>query len=361
MGRMGMVIAAAAVVAGALLIGYGVRSVLHWMAELDSSAIFESSFLDGPRSFTIPADGTYDIWIKVPRFKVNALTDRVPEVRAANGGPPVRLTGSFLRTNMMRGSSVTMKVATFSAPRGPYVLGLVPAAGAAGYAGVRGLVAPVERMLGRAAASTSWPRANPAECHLQVRDARSNSPTWLFKGVLPILLGAMLVIGGLVGGAAGLARADNGAVVAEGPQCDSGSLADIAHALAAAAAGPLSHLETGLGVEMEPVGEDSPAAAEEYRGRPLPGSAYATIIESIDVRRVPRQDTIAALVAMMRSDDCFSMTSVTETFGEAGDVDIPPVQTGKTIVLRYPIGGQTVSFGFGPSPDYRLMSVSVLS
>lgn len=284
MGRIGIVIA---VIAGALLIVYGVRNILHWMAVLDSSAIFESSFLDGSRPFTIPADGAYDIWIKAPRFKVNALTDRVPEIRAANGGPPVRLTGSLFRTNMMRGSFVTMKVATFSASRGPYILGLVPAANAARPAGISGLVAPFERMLGRAAASTSWPKADPAECHLQVRDARRNSATWIFKGVLPILLGAMLVVGGLVGGAVGLAHADNDSLLAEGPQCTSDSLSDFTHALAAAAAGPPSQVSTGLGIRVEPVGEDSPGAVREYRGQPLPGSAYATMIESVDVRVVP--------------------------------------------------------------------------
>jgi hypothetical protein len=360
MGRIWIAIAAVAVVIGSLLIAYGVRTILHWMAALDSSAIVESSFLDGPRPFTIPADGAYDIWIRAPRFKVNALTDHVPEIRAANGGPPVRLSGSLVRTNMMRGSFVTMKVATFSASRGPYILGLVPAANATRYSGIGGLVAPLERVLGRAAASTSWPRADPALCHLQVRDARRNSTTWIFKGVLPILLGAMLVVGGLVGGAVGLAHADNDAVLAEGPRCTSDSLSAFTHALAAAAAGPPSQVPTGLGVRVEPVGGDSPGAVREYRGRPLPGSAYATMIESIDVRVVPQQDTIAALVATMQPDNCHSMMSVVEQFGEAGDVDIPPIQTGKAITLRYPIDGQTLSFGFGPSPDYRLVSVAVL-
>lgn len=221
------------IVPGSILIAYGVRNILRWMAVLDSSVVFESSFLDSPRPFTIPADGTYDIWIKAPRFKVNALTDRQPEIRAADGGPPVRLTGSLVRTNTMRGSFVTMKVATFSASRGPYILGLVPAANAARYVGIGGLVAPFERMLGRAAASTSWPKADPAECHLQVRDARRTSTSWIFKGVLPVLLGAMLVIGGLVGAAVGLARADNDAVLAEG-HCKS--------------AGSSSQVQTSLGV-----------------------------------------------------------------------------------------------------------------
>lgn len=363
MGRIEIAIAAIAVfavVAGALLIVYGVRNILHSMAVMDSSAIFESSFLDGPRPFTIPADGAYDIWIKAPRFKVNALTDRQPEIRPADGGPPVILTGSLFRTNMMRGSVVTMKVATFSASRGPYILGLVPAANAVRYAGISGLVVPFERMLGRAAASTSLPKADPSQCHLQVRDARSNSPTGLFKGVLPILLGAMLVIGGIVGGAVGLAHADSDGALAEGPQCSSVSLADFAQSFAAAATGELSQVETGLGVRLEPVGQDGLGAVREYRGQPLPGSAYATMIESIDIRVVPQQETIAALVATTQPDDCHSMMSVTEEFGEAGDIDIPPGQTGKTIALRYPIGGQTLSFGFGPSPDYRLVSVSVL-
>lgn len=361
MNTIAVIAGALLIVPGALLIVYGIRSILHWMSVLDSTAIFESSFLDGPRPFTIPADGAYDIWIKAPRFKLNALTAWVPEIRGAQGGPPVRLSGSIFRTNMMRGSVVTMKVATFSASRGPYILGLVPAANATRYAGISGLVAPVERMLGRAAASTSWPKADPAQCHLQVRDARSNSTTWIFKGVLPILLGATLVIGGLVGGAVGLARADNDTVLAEAPQCDSGSLADFAHSFAAAAAGSLNQVETGLGVRLEPVDEHSAGGAvAEYRGRPLPGSAYATMIESIDLRVVPQQDTIAALVATMQTADCHSMTSVTKQFGEAGDVDVPPSQTGKTIALRYLIGGQNLSFGFGPSPHYRLVSVSVL-
>jgi hypothetical protein len=347
-------------VPGALLIVYGIRNILRWKAVLGSTAIFESSFLDGPRPFTIPADGAYDVWIKAPRFKLNALADRQPEIRRADGGPPVRLTGSLFRTNMMRGSVVTMKIATFSASRGPYILGLVPAANAARYAGISGLLVPFERKLGRAAASMSWPKADPAECHLEVRDARSNSTMWIFKGVLPILLGAMLVVGGIVGGGVGLAHADNDTAPAEGPQCSSVSLADFAHSFAAAATGELSQVETGLGVRLEPVGHDSLGAVREYRGRPLPGSAYAPMIENIGLRFFAQQDTISALVATIHTDDCHSMTNVTEQFGEAGDVDIPPSQTGKTIALRYPIGGQNLSFGFGPSPKYRLVSVSVI-
>lgn len=358
MNTIAVIAGALLIVPGALLIVYGVRNILHWMAKLDSSAIFESSFLEGPRPFTISADGTYDIWIKAPRFKVNALADWVPEIRGANGGPPLRLTGSLFRLNMMRGSVVTMKVATFSAPRGTYFLGLVPAANAARYAGIGGLVAPFERMLGRAAASTSWPKADPAQCHLQVRDARSTSTAWLFKGVLPILLGAWLVVGGLIGGAVGLARADNDAAL--GPQCTSDSLADFTRSLASAAAGSLNQVETGLGVRLDPVADDSAGGVGEYRGRPLPGSAYATMMESIDLRVDPQRDTIAAMVATMQPDVCYSMPSVTAQFGEAADVDIPPSQTGKTIALRYPVGGQTLSFGFGRSPEYRLVSVSVL-
>jgi hypothetical protein len=360
MNTIAVIAGALLIVPGALLIAYGVRNILRWMAALDSSAIFESSFLDGPRPFRIPADGDYDIWIKAPRFKVNPLTDRQPEIRAANGGAPVRLTGSLFRTNMMRGAYVTMKVATFSASRGPHVLGLVGAANAARPAGVGGLVAQLERMLGRAVASASWPKADPAECHLQVRDARSNSPTWLFKGVLPILLGAMLVVGAVIGGAAGLAHTDTDAVLAEGHQCNSGSLADFTRSLAAAAARSLNHLETGLGVRLEPSAEHIPGGVREYRGRPQPGSAYAAMIESVDVRMDPQQDAIAALIATMQPGGCYSMTSVIEQFGEARDVDVPPAQTGKTIALRYPIGGQTLSFGFGPSPEYHLVAVSVL-
>lgn len=355
-----LIVGALLMVPGALLIVYGIRTILHWMAVLDSSAILESSLLEGPRPFTIPADGTYDIWIRVPRFKVNALTDRQPEIRAAHGGPPLRLTGSLFRTNMMRGSFVTMKIATFSASRGAYVLGLVPATNAARYSGISGLLVPFERMLGRAAASTAWPKADPAECHLQVRDAGRNPTTWIFKGVLPILLGAMFVFGGLVGGAVGLAHADTGAESAEGPQCNSGSLADFAHSFAAAAAGPLNQVETGLGVRIEPAGEDGPGPIREYRGRPVPGSPYDSMVDSIDLRVTPQHETVTALVATMQPYDCHSMMSVTEQFGEASDVDIPPSQTGKTIALRYPVGGQTLSFGFGSSPEYRLVSVAVL-
>lgn len=358
MDTIAVIAGALLIVPGALLIVYGVRNILHWMAALDSSAIFESSFLDGPRPFTIPADGAYDIWIKVPRFKVNALTDRVPEIRGPIGGPPVRLTGSVFRTNMMRGSFVTMRVATFSASGGPYFLGLVPAANAARPAGIRGLVAPFERMLGRAVASTSWPKADPAQCHLQVRAGRRSSPAWLFKGVLPILLGAMLAIGGIVGGAVGFAHADNDAVLHGDPQCNSGALADFTRSLAAAAAGPLNQVETDLGVRLEPVAE--PGAVREYRGRPLPGSAYARMLGSIDIRVGPQHDAVVALVTKMQPDDCHSMPRVTEQFGEAGDVYIPPAQTGKSIALQYPIGGQILSFGFGPGPEYLLVSVSVL-
>ena len=191
-----------------------------------------------------------------------------------------------------------------------------------------------------------------------MRDARSTSTAWLFKGILPILLGAMLVVGGLVEGAVGVARADNDAAL--GPQCDSGALADFTRSLASAAAGSLSRAETGLGVGLDPVLDDSAGGVGAYRGRPLPGSAYATMMESIDLRVDSQRDTITVLVATMQPDVCYSMPSVTAQFGEAADVDIPPSQTGKTIALRYPVGGQTLSFGFGPSPEYRLVSVSVL-
>jgi len=137
-------------------------------------------------------------------------------------------------------------------------------------------------------------------------------------------------------------------------------LADFTRSLAAASAGSPSQVEAALGVRMEPVDDDGPGTVHEYRGRTLPGSAYATMIESIELRVVPQQATIAALVATMRPDECHSLTSVTEQFGEAGDVDIPPVQTGKAIALRYAIGGRSMSFGFGPGPAYRLVSVSVL-
>ncbi|MFM8600332.1 MAG: hypothetical protein ACKOB8_15220 [Mycobacterium sp.] len=142
-----------------------------------------------------------------------------------------------------------------------------------------------------------------------MRDARSTSTAWLFKGVLPILLGAMLVVGGFVGGAVGLARADNDAAL--GPQCDSGALADFTRSFAAAAAGSLNQAETGLGVRLEPVGDGSPGAAGEYRAQPLPGSAYATLIESIDLRVDPQRDTITVLVATMQPDVCYSIPSVT--------------------------------------------------
>jgi hypothetical protein len=157
-----------------------------------------------------------------------------------------------------------------------------------------------------------------------------------------------------------IAHADNDAVLHEDPQCNSGALADFTRSLAAAAAGSLNQVETDLGVRLEPAADDNPGAVREYRGRPLPGSAYARLFESIDLRVDPQQDAVAALVANMRPDDCHSMPSVTEQFGGAGDVNIPPAQTGKTIALRYPIGGQTLSFGFGPSPEYLLVSVSVL-
>lgn len=207
------------------------------------------------------------------------------------------------------------------ASRGPHVPGVVPAANAARPPGISGVV---------------------------------------FKRVLPILLGAMLAIGGLIGGGLGLAHGDDDVMPAQGPQCESGSLADFTRALAAAAAGSLSQVETALGVSVESVGQEGPGAVGEYRAQPLPGSTYETMIQGIDVRVDPQQDTITALVATMRPDVCYSMPSVTEQFGEAEDVDIPPIQTGKAMALRYPIGGQTMSFGFGPSPDYRLVSVSVL-
>ncbi len=248
MSAIAAIVAALLIVPGVLLIVYGVRSIQHSMTALDSSAIAESPFLHGPRPFTIPADGVYDIWIKVPRFKLNALADHEPEIRAANGGPPVRLTGSLFRLHMMRGSVVTMKVATFRAPRGTYTLGLVPAANAARYAGISGLVAPFERVLGRVAKSTPWPKADPAQCLLQVRDSRSTSMAWLFRGVLPILLGAILVEGGLVGGGLGLAYADTSAAPAGVSQCSTGYLSDFTHALAAAAAGSLNHPASPAGV-----------------------------------------------------------------------------------------------------------------
>ena len=45
--------------------------------------------------------------------------------------------------------------------------------------------------------------------------------------------------------------------IADGPQCDSGYLADFAHSFAAAAAGSLNQVETGLGVRLEPVDENN--------------------------------------------------------------------------------------------------------
>lgn len=172
---------------------YGIRNILRWTAVLDSTAIFESSFVDGPRPFTIPAAGAYDIWIKAPRFKLNALTDRQPEVRPANGGPPVRLTGSLFRTNMMRGSFVTMKIATFSAPRGPYLLGLAPAAkmppgtreSADWWCRLRGN-SDVRRLRRRG------PRPIPPNAICRCATRWRNSTMWIFKGVLAILLGTTL-------------------------------------------------------------------------------------------------------------------------------------------------------------------------
>ena len=71
---------------------------------------------------------------------------------------------------------------------------------------------------------------------------------WLFRGVLPILLGAILVEGGLVGGGLGLAYADTSAAPAGVSQCSTGSLSDFTHALAAAAAGSLNHPASPAGV-----------------------------------------------------------------------------------------------------------------
>lgn len=192
-----LTLAALSTLVGGLVIAYGIGKLRRWLRVFESTSppVFRMSCADPFREFGIPADGVYDIWIEGPRFRVNPLIDMQPEVRGPEG--PLRLRPSVFRTNMTRGSTNTMRIAGFSAREGGHVLGLRPAVTPPGRLDLR---------FGRALAKRlPWPRATREECFLQIRTRDPLATDWLFQGVLPIVVGANLMIGGIIAGVLDLA------------------------------------------------------------------------------------------------------------------------------------------------------------
>jgi len=195
------VAAAVLVVVGAFLLIIGIRSLRRLKSGFDSALIADMSCAEHAKMFQLPVGGEYGLWVSGPNLRLNAaLIDRGPQVRAAAGGAPLRLTGSVFRPHMNTFRNATTKWASFSAPQGTYVLELVPGAAGTRPAGIGGLTLPIERAVFR---KLPWPAAAPSDCRLQIRSHdRTSLGIWnIFKGVLPILLGAFLVIGGIIGGA----------------------------------------------------------------------------------------------------------------------------------------------------------------
>lgn len=190
------VTAAVLVVAGALLVMLGIRSLRRWKSTFDSSLLAEMSCAEAPKPFQLSAGGKYDVWISGPRFRlVSALVDHEPQVRPALGGAPLPLAGSTARLRLTRGTTSLMRMASFTASAGTYVLGLVPLAQASRRTGLSGISLPLERAVAR---RLPLPAAAPADCSLQIRDRNGISMDWVFKGVLPLVLGANLLIGGII-------------------------------------------------------------------------------------------------------------------------------------------------------------------
>lgn len=187
--------AAVLMVVGALVLIIGIRILRRWKSDFDSSVIADMSCAEHAKVFQLPAGGEYGLWVSGPNLRLNAaLIDNEPQVRAAAGGAPLRLTGSIFNPHVNGFRNATQKWASFSAPQGTYVLELVPGAAGTRPAGIGGLSLPIERAVFR---NLPWPAAAPSDCRLQIRGSMG---IWnILKGVLTIVLGAFLVMDGIGG------------------------------------------------------------------------------------------------------------------------------------------------------------------
>lgn len=347
------ILSAAAVVAGAWLIMSGIRNLRRWMADFDQALLFEMPFSESAGSFDLPADGTYSLWIKGPRFRLNALTDHEPRLREEGSTRPVALDGTIFRTNMTRGRTNVMKIALFTARGGRHELDLLPAASVSPE-GVGGALRAAERAAARKLAGSG---AAAADCFLQIRDETRMPGNWLLSGILPILLGALLLACGIAAGTLTQVMAEEAMTV--GTACNMTGLERLASSLAEAAGGTLPQIETGLGLVLQKAPGSDAADAREFSGGAAPGSAHHDMIETVVVRLAPQTDRPAMLTVTPRADGCLSMDNVIRHFGRAAAVEAAPAPAGKSAVLIYEIGGRDIALGFAPEPGGGLVSVAV--
>lgn len=350
------VFAAVSLVLGGWLIMFGIRNLRGWMTDFDSALLFEMPCSETSCSFNIPAEGTYSLWIKGPRFRVNALIDREPQIREEGSSQPAILEGAVFRTNMTRGRTNVMKIAIFAARKGRHELDLVPAATAYPMRGPGGALRKAERMITRKIAGSN---ATLADCSLQIRDETRVPGNWVLRGILPILLGALAVGGGIAAGTLTQVLSDTVLRVSVSNACIMNDLEKLTRSLAAAAGGTRTQVESNLGITLQQEIDPLDADAQEFSGKAEPGSPLQAVIESVRLRMVSGSDAPAVLIVMPWSDNCFSMDSVISHFGKAAVVEVAPATSGKTTVLVYHIDGRDIALGFGSEPENRLVSVAV--
>lgn len=347
---------AVSLILGGWLIMFGINNLRGWMTNFDSALLLAMPCSETSRSFNVPTEGSYSLWIKGPRFRINPLIDLEPQIREEGSSTTVVLDGTIFRTNMTRGQTNIMKIALFRAHKGRHELDLVPAATAKIKKGAGGTLHAAERAITRKIVGSNAPLV---DCSLQIRDEARVPGNWVLRGIAPILLGALVLAGGIAVGTLTQALSDNVFRVSVSNACNMAELEKMLLSLAAAAGGTMTQVENNLGVTMQQEGDPQDTSALEFTGNVEPGSTLQNVIESVSVRIVSGADTPTVLLVVPRADNCFSMDNVISHFGKAAAVEVAPEASGKVAVLVYQIGGREIALGFGAKPGNRLVSVAV--
>lgn len=356
MGTIGLFILEATLVAtGAGVLLWGLRNLRDWLSDFDKSIICETPCSDKPQSFEIPSDGSYELWIKGPRFRRNPLVDHEPRLRRGGEVQAVDLTASVMRTNITRGNTNAMRIATFGAQAGQHVIDLVPVAQGAPLKGPGRFFLAGERMI---AARIPARQSSFSDCFLQVRRTGWSKGNWVLRGIAPLLLGAFMIIGGVVGGALTIALASEASEPVGTTSCNSETLERLVTKLASPGGDTIAGLASGLKVKFEPVGPQAEPGSFEYEGRPLSGSPFEDFIERVDVRLVSPEDRPSVVLVVVRRGSCHTLQSVVAQLGRATEVDAMAADPHKSLVLRYRISSTLISLGFSPAPTRQLVSIS---
>lgn len=343
------------VVTGAGVLLWGLRNLRYWLSEFDKSIIFETLCRDEPQSFKIPSDGSYELWIKGPRFQRNPLVDHEPRLRRGGEAQTVDLTASLMRTNITRGNTNAMRIATFGAQAGQHVIDLVPVSQGAPLKGPGRFFLAGERMI---AARIPARQSSFSDCFLQVRRTGWSKGNWVLRGIAPLLLGAFMIIGGMVGGALTLAFSSAASETVGTTSCNSETLERLLTELASPGSDTVVELASALKVKFEPVEPQAELEVSEYKGRPLSGSLFEDLIEQVDVRLVSPKDRPSVVFVAVRPGSCYTLQRVVAQLGRATEVDAVAADPGKSLVLRYRISNRLISLGFSSAPTRQLVSIS---